>query len=206
MNYEDVKANLTRCENRNLKSIQQQKSNARIYQKAFSYTFAVLLFFNIISLTCIVSQKFKTSLITTFSSFSFEKLTDISDNFFYNLKNDKNYFKNYFEFDLPLDATFKIIDNAVVFAVNKNSNVLSCSDGVVIDSNILAKKEIQIKNDKYIFHYINIDKSELLNGQSVSKGQDVGIVYSGSKLYFYITKNDVRQNIKIQNSKVLISE
>ena len=35
-----LKANLTRCENRNLKSIQQQKSNARIYQKAFSYTFA----------------------------------------------------------------------------------------------------------------------------------------------------------------------
>jgi|GEM_PF-6684884 len=205
MNYNDVNPIKTRCEAKNLKLESTKKISFKIYKFVFSLSFAVLLFANVISLTCIVSEKFKNSLISTFNNFNPTNALNSDDNYFYNIL-ESGQFKTTYEFDIPISGDYKVIENAIVFSPNEESIVKSASSGQVLNIVGDKTKEVQIVSGEFIFHYINLNSVSINVNDKVGVGEEIGKLRINTKLYFYVTKLDFRLQIDIKNLKVVISE
>ena len=75
----------------------------------------------------------------------------------------------------------------------KNNKVYSCSSGIVnsVDSVQGGVMRIFISFDEYSFFYTNLGSVEVREGQSVMKGELIGKVKKGERLFLICSRNEM---------------
>ena len=94
----------------------------------------------------------------------------------------------------------KIVD------IDSDCDIQSTFNCIVKEVAFINKYNVVISNDKFDFHYLNLDLTNLQVGELININQKVGVVKKGGKLYFYVTKDGKRLKLTIKNQRVMFSE